>query len=73
MVDLGAGSVKEASTVSTNFEFLIINFEFSAAHPGQGAGSKEEGPPAQACPERAKRVEWIPPLGRYALSVGMTA
>ena len=27
---------------------------------------------SQACPERAKRVEWIPPLGRYAPSVGMT-
>ena len=26
----------------------------------------------QACPERAKRVERIPPLVRYALSVGMT-
>ena len=27
----------------------------------------------QTCPERAKRVEWIPPLVRDALSVGMTA
>jgi hypothetical protein len=27
---------------------------------------------SQACPERAKRVEWISPLGRYAPSVGMT-
>jgi len=26
----------------------------------------------QACPERAKRVEWIPPLARVARSVGMT-
>ena len=24
-------------------------------------------------PERAKRVEWIPPLGCYAPSVGMTS
>jgi len=24
----------------------------------------------QACPEQAKRVKWIPPLVRFALSVG---